>query len=85
MNKYNLTTSAQLPYGKMIYADLIGNYKNHEIKSPWDNKVSGIWTDHITTTTEDQYKFAVPLNRDTEKLYYNQRIIIDNKVLSEPR
>ena len=46
---------------------------------------SGIWTDHITTTTEDQYKFAVPLNRDTEKLYYNQRIIIDNKVLTEPR
>lgn len=32
-----------------------------------------------------QYKFAVPLNRDTEKLYYNQRIIIDNKVLTEPR
>ena len=46
---------------------------------------SGIWTDHISTTVEDQYKFAVPLNRDTEKLYYNQRIIIDNKVLSEPR
>ena len=46
---------------------------------------SGIWTDHITTTVEDQYKFAVPLNRDTEKLYYNQRIIIDNKVLTEPR
>jgi len=32
-----------------------------------------------------QYKFAVPLNRDTEKLYYNQRLIIDNKVLTEPR
>ena len=46
---------------------------------------SGIWTDHISTTVEDQYKFAVPLNRDTEKLYYNQRIIIDNKVLTEPR
>ena len=46
---------------------------------------SGIWTDNISTTVEDQYKFAVPLNRDTEKLYYNQRIIIDNKVLTEPR
>ena len=46
---------------------------------------SGIWTDHVSTTVEDQYKFALPLNRDTEKLYYNQRIIIDNKVLTEPR
>lgn len=46
---------------------------------------SGIWSDNVTTITEDQYKFAVPLNRDTEKLYYNQRIIIDNKVLTEPR
>ena len=47
--------------------------------------MSGIWTDSTTTIPEDQQKFAVPLNRDTEKLYYNQRIIIDNKVLTEPR
>lgn len=46
---------------------------------------SGIWSDHITTIVEDQQKFAAPLNRDTEKFYYNQRLIIDNKVLTEPR
>lgn len=46
---------------------------------------SGIWSDHVTTIVEDQQKFAVPLNRDTEKFYYNQRLIIDNKVLTEPR
>ena len=46
---------------------------------------SGIWSDHVTTIVEDQQKFAAPLNRDTEKFYYNQRLIIDNKVLTEPR
>ena len=46
---------------------------------------SGIWSDHVTTIVEDQQKFAAPLNRDTEKFYYNQRFIIDNKVLTEPR
>lgn len=34
---------------------------------------------------EDQQKFILPLNRETEKLYYNQRIIIDAPVLTEPR
>lgn len=37
------------------------------------------------TSTEDQQKFVVPLNRDTEHIFYNQRIIIDAPVLSEPR
>ena len=32
-----------------------------------------------------QQKFAVPLNRDTEKIYYDQRMIIDSKILTEPR
>lgn len=34
---------------------------------------------------EDQQKFLVPLNDETEKIYYNQRMIIDNKVKTEPR
>ncbi len=34
---------------------------------------------------EDQTKFALPLNRETEKLYYNTRLIIDSPVLTEPR
>ena len=46
---------------------------------------SGVWTDYVIETVEDQQKFVVPMNRDTEKLYYNQRLIIDNKVLTEPR
>lgn len=46
---------------------------------------SGIWEDNSVTFPEDQYKFCVPINRDTENLYQNQRLIIDNKVNSEPR
>lgn len=34
---------------------------------------------------EDQQKFAVPLNRDTEHIFYNQRMIIDAPILTEPR
>ena len=34
---------------------------------------------------EDQVKFALPLNRDTEHLYYNTFLVIDANVLTEPR
>lgn len=37
------------------------------------------------TESEDQQKCLLPLTRETEKLFYNQRLIIDNKVLTEPR
>ena len=37
------------------------------------------------TTVQDQQKILVPLNRDTEKLYYGQRLLIDVHVLTEPR
>lgn len=36
-------------------------------------------------SVEDQQKFLIPLDRNTEKLFYNQRLIIDNRVLSQPR
>lgn len=41
---------------------------------------SGIWTDYRISTVEDQQKFVLPLNSLSEKIYYNQRMIIDNKV-----
>ena len=46
---------------------------------------SGIWTDYLVTTTQDQGKFIIPLNRETEKIFYNMRMIIDAAVLTEPR
>lgn len=45
---------------------------------------SGVWFDFRIQTIENQDKFIVPLNRDTEKLFYDQRLIIDSKVLTEP-
>ena len=34
---------------------------------------------------EDQTQFCLPLNRDTEHLYYNTYLVIDAGVLTEPR
>ncbi len=34
---------------------------------------------------QDQQKIILPMNRDTENIYYNQRLIIDNNVITEPR
>ena len=44
-----------------------------------------VWTDFKITQPEDQQKLILPLNRDSEHLYYNQRVIIDAPVLTEPR
>jgi len=46
---------------------------------------SGLWRDYIIESVQDQQKIILPMNRDTEKIYYNQRLIIDNNVITEPR
>lgn len=54
---------------------------------------SGLWEAYKTTDPEDQQKFVVPMNQDTEHLFYNKgtlnnapfRMIIDAKVETEPR
>lgn len=54
-------------------------------KKPYDNKLSGLWIDFKFQQPEDQTKFALPLNRDTEHLYYNTYLVIDAAVKTEPR
>lgn len=54
-------------------------------KKPYDNKLSGLWVDFRFQQPEDQTKFALPLNRDTEHLYYNTYLVIDAAVKTEPR
>ena len=44
---------------------------------------SGIWRDYRTETIEDQQKFMIPLNRITEKIWYNKRFLIDNMVITD--
>lgn len=46
---------------------------------------SGIYQENKIEIAEDVQKFTIPLNRDTEQIYYNQRMILDARVLSEPR
>lgn len=46
---------------------------------------SGVWQDYKIESVEDQQKFILPLNRQTEHIFYNQRFIIDGKVETEPR
>lgn len=44
---------------------------------------SGLWRDYRTETIEDQQKFMAPLNRLTEKIWYNKRYLIDEMVIQE--
>lgn len=46
---------------------------------------SGLWVDYKFQQPEDQTKFCLPLNRDTEHLYYNTFLVLDANVLTEPR
>lgn len=46
---------------------------------------SGLWLDYKFQQPEDQVKFCLPLNRDTENLYYNTYLVIDANVITEPR
>lgn len=46
---------------------------------------SGLWLDYKFQQPEDQTQFCLPLNRDTEHLYYNTYLVIDANVLTEPR
>ncbi len=45
---------------------------------------SGVWVNYRIETVENQQMCILPANRNSEKLFYNQRLIIDNKVLTEP-
>lgn len=39
---------------------------------------SGVWTDYLTTSVENQKKLWFPTNSDTQTLVYNQHITISN-------
>jgi len=42
---------------------------------------SGIWTDYLTTSVENQKKLWMPTNIDTQTLIYNEHITISNNPL----
>lgn len=46
-----------------------------------NNYNSGLWSDYLTTTPENQTQFIVPTNQNTQTIYYNQRFLIsDNHI-----
>lgn len=42
---------------------------------------SGVWTDYLTTSVENQKKLWLPTNRDTQTIIYNEHITISNNPL----
>lgn len=68
---------------RWIYNDQ--KYEMAGISRSQNSYNSGIWTRMGYTTTNDQSVFLVPMNRDSETLIYNTRMLIDNMVLTEPR
>lgn len=88
-NNYNVR---QFPTFEILPCDKIFQYivkgVKHQIAGTLRSQNSynsGLWTDYKFTSPEDQQKFLVPLNRDTEKIFYDLRMIIDAGVLTEPR
>lgn len=80
------------PTFEILRCDFIARwiYKGHKYQCPavlrsQNSYNAGIWRAYKTTEVEDQQKFAVPMARETETLFYNIRMIIDGKVIGEPR
>lgn len=46
---------------------------------------SGVYNGSILEVLDDKQKFIIPINRDFEYIYYNQRLLLDNAVLTEPK
>lgn len=44
---------------------------------------SGLWVKYHVETVEDQGQFIVPLNRLTERIWYNVRFLIDAKIIQD--
>lgn len=42
---------------------------------------SGIWTDYLTTSVENQKKMWLPTNKDTQTIIYNEHITVSNNPL----
>lgn len=66
--------------GKKYFVPIVTRSRNSYSSGIWSSNRGGV------TIPEDQTEFIMPLNRETEKVYYNQRFIIDvDNLLTEPR
>lgn len=58
-------------------------YVSGTLRSKGSN-TSGVSDNGVFSEVNSQEAFIVPLNNDTEKIYYNQRLLIDSYVQTEP-
>ena len=82
----------QFPTFEILKCDYLAQwiFNGHKYQCPavlrsQNSYNAGIWTDYRITTVEDQQKFAVPMTRETETLFYNIRLVVDAMVETEPR
>ena len=86
LNTRQFPTYEILPCDKVIQYIFNGiRYQIAGVLRSQNSYNSGKYTDYVITKPEDQQKLILPCNRDTEKIYYDQRMIIDTGVLTEPR
>lgn len=58
-----------------------GSYYSWAVARIQSSYNSGIWTDYLTTSVENQKKLWFPTNSDTQTIIYNEHITISNNPL----
>lgn len=58
-----------------------GSYYSWAVARIQSSYNSGVWTDYLTTSVENQKKLWFPTNNDTQTIAYNEHIIISNNPL----
>lgn len=77
----------QFPTFEILRCDYVAQwiFNGHKYQCPvvlrsQNSYNSGLWLDYKIQSVEDQQKFAAPMTKDTETLFYNIRMLIDTKV-----
>ena len=58
-----------------------GSYFSWAVARIQSSYNSGVWTDYLTTSVENQKKLWLPSNNDTQTIIYNEHITISNNPL----
>ncbi|MCQ2076015.1 MAG: hypothetical protein MJZ20_03130 [Bacteroidaceae bacterium] len=70
----------EVPHYEGLHVDT-GTYYTWAIQRTQSSYNSGVWTDYLTTSVENQTKAITPTNNDTLTITYNERFVISNNPL----
>lgn len=70
----------EVPHYEGLHVDT-GTYYTWAIQRTQSSYNSGVWTDYLTTSVENQTKAIVPTNSDTLTITYNEHFVISNNPL----